>query len=51
MKVIFRDQKGEITSPPKQTPKQRATWLSSRFNSKEDALEHCELLEGCEKRS
>lgn len=40
MKVVIRDRKGEIVTPPKQTPKQRAIWLTTRFNSKEDALEH-----------
>lgn len=44
MKVVMHDEKGREVSPPKQTPKQRAVWLTTRFNSKEDALEHIDLV-------
>lgn len=44
MRVVMYDKKGEVTVPPKQTPKQRAIWLTTRFNSKEDALECVDLI-------
>lgn len=38
------DKKGEVFTPPKQSAQQRAIWMMTRFNSKEDAIEATELV-------